>query len=286
MITLSYSKPISDLVKSRRSCRAYKPGKIDQKDKLALQEQWSVLTFGSNGLAGERIKFQMAELSGDRNLDMKVLDYGFIKNANSFLVGTITSGPLVYESYGFLMEQVVLKATELGLGTCWIGYFNTDFLKTLNVSSDEIVPAIIVIGNPTEKMPIKEKLLRLAVGAVKRKSWDQLFFCGDFNAPLTPEAAGSYAEPLEMVRLAPSAGNQQPWLIVKEKDRPVFHFYLKPMNPKYHVRHLHNIDIGIAMSHFHLSAKEKQLEGEWQVARPAGITVPQDVSYIISWSGR
>jgi hypothetical protein len=40
-------------------------------------------------------------------------------------------------------------------------------------------------------------------------------------------AAGRYLDPLEMLRLGPSASNRQPWRVIKEQGRDIFHLYLR-----------------------------------------------------------
>ncbi len=45
----------------------------------------------------------------------------------------------------------VLRATELGLGTCYIGLINRDVLKEeLNIPKDWFVPFVIIMGYPSE----------------------------------------------------------------------------------------------------------------------------------------
>lgn len=77
-----------------------------------------------------------------------------------------------------------------------------------------------------------------------------------------------------MVRLAPSAVNKQPWRIVKENNN--YHFYIhgKGNFPK--------IDIGIALSHFHLMCKELNLSGMFKKQKPE---IESNYEYIISWVG-
>ncbi|MBU4444830.1 MAG: hypothetical protein L6422_01520 [Candidatus Marinimicrobia bacterium] len=45
---------------------------------------------------------------------------------------------------------------------------------------------------------------------------------------------------------------------------------------------LQRVDIGIAMCHFELSARELQLSGHWQAVDP-GIAHPEGTEYILSW---
>lgn len=51
-----------------------------------------------------------------------------------------------------------------------------------------------------------------------------MFTLNDFNTPLSKEEAGEYQAALEMLRLAPSATNAQPWAVVKEGNH--FHFFV------------------------------------------------------------
>ncbi len=88
--------------------------------------------------------------------------------------------------------------------------------------------------------------------------------------------------PLECVRIGPSASNKQPWRIVRNGD--AFHFYLS-RTPRYEMIKnikLQNIDMGIAMCHFELSARELGLDGGWKVRDP-GIPAG-DREYIATWT--
>jgi len=45
------------------------------------------------------------------------------------------------EDYGYLMEAIILKATELNLGTCWLGgsFTQSNFARKINAADNEIV---------------------------------------------------------------------------------------------------------------------------------------------------
>ncbi len=52
---------------------------------------------------------------------------------------------------GIALEHIVLEAVELGLGTCWIGAFNEDAVKSvLKVPQDKQVVALLTLGYPVE----------------------------------------------------------------------------------------------------------------------------------------
>jgi nitroreductase len=59
---------------------------------------------------------------------------------------------------GIAGEHFVLQATELGLGTCWIGWFNKKAVKTiLSLPASWDVPAMITLGWPAEPSPEKNR---------------------------------------------------------------------------------------------------------------------------------
>lgn len=76
-------------------------------------------------------------------------------------IGSRVTGIEYYQiDLGIAMEHMVLKATELGLGTCWIGWFNKDKLKKiLNIPKKIKVSAMLAIGytkeEPSKKRPRK-----------------------------------------------------------------------------------------------------------------------------------
>ena len=124
--------------------------------------------------------------------------------------------------------------------------------------------------------------MRWAIKAAQRKDWNELFFKQGFSQPLTQAEAGEYAFPLEMVRLAPSAANKQPWRIVK--DTNAYHFYeVKSIEDSKSKIDIQKVDIGIAACHFHLSVLEKGLSGRFERLSAPDIQTPKNTHYIFSW---
>ena len=189
------------------------------------------------------------------------------------------------------MEKIILCATDLGLGTCWLGgsFNRSRFAKKIAASKNEIIPAVTSVGYISGRPRKFDQVIRKEAVADHRRPWDWLFFDGDFGSPLTNQAAGSYATPLEMLRLGPSASNQQPWRIVKDVD--IWHFYLQrklgyrdnSLAKLLKTADLQRVDMGIAMCHFELTAQELDLTGRWMVADP-GIKMPDALTeYTVSW---
>lgn len=212
--------------------------------------------------------------------------YGMVKGALHFLVGAAESGPRDMEDFGFQFEQVILYATDLGLATCWIGatFRRGLFGDRIGLEENETIPAVSPVGWAAGRRTMKDRLSRWVVSSAKRKPWEELFFEGNFSRPLTREAAGAHAECLEMVRLAPSATNKQPWRIVADNGR--FHLFLA-RSPGYATMlpgpDMQRIDMGIAMCHFWLTAREQNLPGGWAQADP-GLPLPQGSEYVATWT--
>ena len=54
---------------------------------------------------------------------------------------------------GIATEHFVLQAEELGLGTCWIGWFNEDAVKPiLNVPKEKKIDVLLALGYPNPKV--------------------------------------------------------------------------------------------------------------------------------------
>jgi nitroreductase len=278
-MSVKFSRQVAEVIRARLSTRSYQPQPMAED---AVRELAAAAQSLEKGLSGEPARFALVRWSDVARREMRLGDYGNISRPRNFLVGAIRQSETAYTSYGYLLEQLVLKATDLGLGTCWLGYFDPRFAGEFRPGSDEVMPAVCVVGPPVEKIGLKDRLVRTMVGAARRRNWSDLFSDGRSGVPLTPDIAGPYAEPLEMLRLAPSAGNTQPWRVVREADSARFHFFLKPVNARYEQRRLHDIDVGIAMCHFELSCRESGLAGRWDKSAPS-VEVPTGTRYVFTW---
>lgn len=232
----------------------------------------------------ETIRFQWIERNYQVDIPMR-LNYGTIKNHSNYILGKASFNTKSYVDYGYLLEKIVLKATELGLGSCWIGYFDAVYFPEIIKTKGEYIPSLIIVGNAAPRRKASEKITRYFVKADKRKDWDQLFFSGELNTPLGISAADKYTNALEMLRLAPSSGNSQPWRVIRDKNKNSFHFYRKTVHPHYQKRGLHDVDLGICMAHFEMAAHHDQLDGKWECITGMNKYTAKDMDYISSWIG-
>lgn len=278
---------IIEIIKSRTSCRTFNPNILDKKDKKKIKDilMDANLTSPFNE-ENPNCRFEIVELENKRPEEKRKLGtYGFIKGANQFIIGLTRKSKYVKEEFGYIFEKLILDFTKQGFGTCWLGgtFNRANYAKTVNIEDNEHILCISPIGIPTNSRRLSEKLIRGAIKAKKRKKWDVLFFEDNFTNPLTEKSAGKYSIPLEMVRLAPSAGNKQPWRILKEKNNNIFHFYWIIGKNKLYNK-MHKVDMGIAVCHFDLMVKELDLKGNWKIIQESPLNSDKH-EYVITWNG-
>jgi nitroreductase len=285
---MRYNQPVTDLIKQRYSCRTYKDVPIEEAKRKKLADFIDTL---ETGPFGAPVRFKLvAATEEDRRALRGLGTYGTIRNPTGFILGTVGDGEKNLEDFGYRMEEVILFATSIELGTCWLGGFFTksSFAKTMDIQKGWVMPCVAATGYIAEQRGLIDRLMRRGAGSARRKPWDELFFTGRFGVPLSKEAAGAYAEVIEMVRLAPSASNKQPWRVIK--DGETWHFYLqrtpgygKGLSAQFMAADLQRVDMGIAMSHFEFTADELELEGAWTFQEPAIETPDERTEYVASW---
>jgi len=285
-----YNKPVTEIIRMRFSCRSYLDKPIEEEKRRLLADLLSSLPpppFGSHA------RFELAAATEqDRNALKGLGTYGFIKGAAGFIVGAVGDSGKNLEDYGYLMERIILCATDIGLGTCWLGgtFHRSNFAKNISAGDGELIPAVSSIGYIASKHRTLDTMVRRSVDARNRRPWNEMFFDTKFGVPISREEAGAYATPLDMVRLGPSASNKQPWRIVK--DGNTWHFYLqrtrgygKRILGLVKIADMQRLDMGIAMSHFELAAGELGLEGRWKVSELEIEKPDKTTEYTASWVG-
>ncbi|HZK55605.1 MAG TPA: nitroreductase family protein [Desulfosporosinus sp.] len=277
-----FGMPMTEIIKQRRSVRTYIAQPLPPEIKEKLREFFSSL----KGPFGRKVRVNLIETELARLKSKATLGtYGVIKGASTYLVALVEKSDHDLENYGYSLEKVILYATSMGLGTCWLGgtFKKSEFSKAIEQKDQEILPCISPIGYSSSNTRLLDSAMRFVAGSKNRKKWDELFFSYDFKHHLSESAAGKYLAPLEMLRLAPSASNKQPWRIVK--DGVTSHFYLQHTKgyAKLLANDLQRVDMGIAMCHFEMTANELGIEGKWVVSDPGNINIPQDTEYIVSW---
>lgn len=215
-------------VGQRFACRTY-AGEISLAD-------WSALTYlaGRYTLPGVRLALTRVD---DGLFTGMLLGPGRVTGCRAvFAVYADTFVPNAALNAGFAGEALCLELTARGLASCWLtGTFRRAQLEG-GARRDEQLLGVIAVGRPVEQP-----------GSRRRKSLDRI--CRSDPA----QWRGEYRRAAELVRLAPSAMNMQPWALSEENgilcldgsDRA-------------------QLDLGIAMCHAELALT---LPHEWVLGR-------------------
>ena len=268
---------ITEAIEKRKSIRNYTGVQLTQEHVALINDFISGLKIPFDA-PSVRINLIHTQQETGR---IKLGTYGFVGGASDFLTLVFeknSSFPLIEEAAAYAFEQVILFCTELGLGTCWLGgsFSRKDFSEPVQLKSNEILRIVSPVGYINPKIRFTETIFGSKGKHLSRKPFESLFFQGDFNTPLSKEAAGIYGKPLEMVRIAPSANNQQPWRIILDGSN--LHFY----------RHLSKIgftaiDLGIALCHFEQTCKESGIVGKFIILDNIA-PEKKGEKYVISWN--
>ncbi len=163
-----------DVISARKSIRRYVDKPVEEEKLTKVLETARLAPSWANKQCCRYIvvkdKAKIQELAGGLN--------GWLKQAPVIVVACADpkdSGDRNGMNYylvdvGISMQQLVLVATNLELGTCWIGAFDeAKVKKALGVPENIKVVAMTPLGYPAEKEGIGSKLIKTAIGSGKRK---------------------------------------------------------------------------------------------------------------------
>ncbi len=245
-------------IKDRRSIRTYENVFLSTEDKAKIDNL--IKEVGAlKGPFNNTIRFEYVKNIIPGKKQGVIGTYGFVKNAPAFIVGVGSKQFEHLVDYGFIFEHLILRLTEMGLGTVWLGgTFNRSKFE-IDLNDDEFIPAITPVGYPADKPSLRERAIRSKANADNRKPFEDLFFHEAFDKPLKRKTYPLISKVLDLVQTAPSASNKQPWRVLVD-DRHL-HLYLKE-NKKYVAMLPYNIqalDMGIAAAHISIGLKEHKL---------------------------
>ena len=171
-----------EILKNRKSVRSFQSKPVDKKDLVAIcdaarvapsacnSQTWRFIAVTNPETIQRICKEAMRPVIPNRWLDQAPLiivgcsQLDMVANR----IGTRISGIEYYQiDLGIAMEHMVLKATELGLGSCWIGWFSAEKVKNiLHIQKRIKVSAMLAIGYPQES-PQKSR---------QRKQMDEILY--------------------------------------------------------------------------------------------------------------
>lgn len=258
----------ADTMLTRKSVRTYDGRPLEE----ATLQKLKTFAAGAENPFGIPVTFVFLDAKA------KGLSSPVLTGEPLYVAGKVPKVPYGDVACGFSMEALLLYAWSLGVGSVWIGgtMKRELFAAAAELGEGERMPCVSPLGYPAAKRSLREAIMRRGVDADSRLPREKLFFQESFDTPLS--AADDL---LELVRWAPSAVNKQPWRVILRNG--AYHFYLKHDRGYVSdaVGDMQKIDMGIALCHFVLGAREKGLSPAVDVSDPA-IAAPDGVEYIAS----
>ncbi|HKK83490.1 MAG TPA: nitroreductase family protein [Atribacterota bacterium] len=153
-----------ELVKKRYSVRAYKPDDVPQE---VIDNILEAARMAPTAVNSQSFKLFVIKTAGFRDELKKVYQREWFSQA-PYVIG-ICGIPeenwvrkdgknYVDVDSAIVMDHVILAATDLGLGTCWIGAFDPDAVKKfLDLPSGMEPIAFTPIGYPADSPGIKRR---------------------------------------------------------------------------------------------------------------------------------
>lgn len=277
------SLDLFDLMRSRRSCRSFQTRDLCRED--------------VDELMGSLQRHSAEEKLGDA-----VVRFEYIKapltvwptvNAREFIVAI---APREYDrravmDVGRTLQKVVMDATRMGVGTCWIGpgadhrSIISELGDRIDESRDNII-CVVAVGYASRHIPLFIRLFNAQFN--RRLPLQQLFFEDpEMEHPLALEKPpyDRFGRVFEICQWAPSSYNGQTTRCVSPRDRdsrkptsPLrFDFYAATAS-----RYYAAVALGIWCANWDLGCRELEIKGHWEFLH--GIGEPTIVPhYDISW---
>ena len=234
-----------EAIYARRSRRKYIESNLKEEDVILLQRAIDKY----NRVGGFRIELVLNNGEAFKGFTRS---YGMLSGVNHYF-GLIASedDPHANEKLGYYGELLVLQATILGLGTCWVGGTFSKSKTPFQLESGEHLACLITVGEVKEELSSKEQFIHKMSHLRKSKEAYELYRSGI-------ELPYWLVMGMEAVAKAPSAMNKQPVRFYHEKEG----IYARV---KRETKHLVAFDLGIAKLHFEIGAGENGCpEGAWE----------------------
>lgn len=205
-----------DLLCRRHSVRSYTGTSLSEDVINKLRSEVSYINSHEAGL-----NFQLC-LGDDSPFRGVGRSYGMFKGVRNYLAAVIDptfaggSGN-TYERAGYAAENFVIKCTELGLGSCFVGgTFSKEHVSAL-LKVYEKIPFVVTFGLPDGKDTMIARMAKKV--AHRHKMSPRGFFDGDDESYI--EACKEFPwlpDALKALSVAPSALNSRPVRLEYSKD--------------------------------------------------------------------
>ena len=172
------------------------------------------------------------------------------------LLSEIKEGYLLNTAY--VLEQIVLKAVELNIGSCWLFVEkDADSLKVeLGIDAQEKMVAMVALGYPKIHIDHTEEGENSRIGIhdfVFKDKWGKAVCYEDLKI-------AGVEKVLHSLKLAPSWANFQPWRLIIHNDQIILTVGGEGVSKKNLL-----LDAGVMMLYMENAFKEAGLSARWSI---------------------
>jgi len=200
------------------------------------------------------------------------------------------------ENVGYAAQNVMLKAFELGVGSCWITIKDGEAIKEkLNLKTDKKLAALIALGfddnknkvlyeNTSEYNPSHAEVKIVEDNVSERMRVSDVVYLNKWGENVDSDelARLGLLEAFFYARLAPSTKNRQPWRFIYDNGTVVLALRKDENVNEYEQK----VDTGIVMLYFKLMVDSTLFNLEWKFGKPdKDYEIPSDyeiVAYCMS----
>ncbi len=249
------------LIANGKSIRDFKSKEVEEKILLEIKNHKDSckklvqdIDLEVNFYTNEELYEKIKEVSGYRGNLIKAPNYMFIlsEKKDNYL-----------ENSGYVGEELILKARNLGVDSCWITFENQDVVKErLGIESEKEITGIIALGY-RENVKLSES----ATGKT-RISVDNLVSLDKWENKLSTEDLENrgLAEVFSYTRMAPSTLNRQPWRFLIDGDKIILAIRKDEFASEYECK----IDTGIVMLYLSRIIDVTLFESKWDLVHIEG----------------
>ena len=167
----------NDLIRKRKSVRSFQKTPVDNEiineilESVRLAPSWMNRQCWHFIILTDKQLILEINKTSIINWWLKQAPVIIIACADPHLSGERNEIPYFAVDTAIAMQHLILAATNFGLGTCWIGSFNEEKIKTLLEIPPRIrIVALTPLGYPKESTSVFDKSVKMFLRTTQRKN--------------------------------------------------------------------------------------------------------------------
>ncbi len=173
-----------DVIKTRKSVRKYQDKPVEPEKLKQVMTAAQLAPSWRNGQCWKFVVVTDPEKKQEIIRCTSVFNQSWLGKGESIIIACGDPGksgfhngePYYLVDVAIALEHLILAATALGLGTCWIGGFDEDGVKQIvAIPQDYRVVALAALGYPAKREGLVGKITKSVIGSYNRKSLSEIY---------------------------------------------------------------------------------------------------------------